>query len=430
MIIRFETVRLGLKNLFLHKLRSLLTVLGIIFGVAAVITMVAIGEGSKRRALAEIRGLGADNIIIRSVKPPEPKTTPGSRRQAQLRYGIKRIDLRRIEDTLTGINLTVPLKRIGTKITRGQHRAQGTAFGTTPRLPELASLRIERGRFLSDIDGQRLGRVAVIGAKIADELFPLQDPLGEEVYIDSFTFSVIGILNAPNATDTTASPLIGRDLSYDVYIPIETATKHFGDTAFRRKSGTWEASRVEISDLYLRVDRSVDVITLSEKLALLLDHEHKDTGDVEMIVPVQLLRQVERTQRMFNVLMVSIASISLLIGGIGIMNIMLATVTERTREIGIRRALGATRGHIVAQFLVETAVLSVMGGLLGIAGGFGATALVLAARGWFPAIERPHMTAWSVLVSFTVAVSIGIAFGVYPAVLASRQDPITALRHD
>ncbi|MEX0774767.1 MAG: ABC transporter permease [Phycisphaeraceae bacterium] len=428
----FETLRLGMANLMLHKLRSFLTVLGIIFGVAAVITMVAIGEGNKRKALAQIEQLGARNIIVRSVKPPAPASMGTS--SSMLTYGIKRLDLRRIEQTVGAIERIVPLKQVGARVSRGAHQVSASAFGTTPDLLLVTSLHLDRGRYLTREDQDRLSNVAVIGAEVAARLFPLTDPLGAELRIDRQAFTVIGVLRPVGLAGGAGTALVGRDLNFDIHIPLATARARFGDTSVRRSSGSVEATLVELTELYIEVADQNNVPAVADQVTRILDAEHAKSGDVTTVVPLELLEQAERTQRMFNLLMIAIASISLLVGGIGIMNIMLASVTERTREIGIRRALGATRKHIIAQFLVETTVLSGIGGALGVVIGWGGSAGVGGLQhilpGMFSEMGTPHTPPWAIIVSFTVAVTVGIAFGLYPAMQAARQDPIVALRHD
>jgi len=425
-----DTLRLGLASLLMHKLRSLLTALGIIFGVAAVISMVAIGEGNKHQALAAIKLLGARNIIIRSVKPAESQAPQTTRSHAALAYGITRLDVERIGQTVGGIDRLVPLKQVGSKIIHGQKLVHGAVLGTIAPLREVASLTVQSGRYLTDLDRLKSDNVAVVGATVAKQLFPLEDALGGLINVDGQAFRVVGVLQQIGLGTGEGAALVGRDLNLDVHIPLETANARYGDVTINRRSGTFEASRVELSELYIQVSRQQDVPAVAQQLSLLLDKAHQAKGDISTVVPYQLLEQVERTQRMFNAFMIAIASISLLVGGIGIMNIMLASVTERTREIGIRRALGATQHHIVAQFLVETTVLSGLGGLLGVAVGLLGTALLGFVGTWVPAMAPPRVTAWSIVVSVVVATLVGVAFGIYPAAKAAKQDPIVALRHD
>jgi len=429
LIFLLETLRLGLKNLMLHKLRSLLTALGIIFGVAAVITMVSIGEGKKIQALAEIKNLGSNNIIIRSVKPPDSGGAPQGRSR-MLDYGIQRRDLRRIEQTVRPIQRVVPLKQVSSTILAGSRRVPGEAYGTLPELLEVTSLTVSRGRYITDRDVNGQEKVIVIGAEVAETLFPLDDPLGEQIRIPPHTLRVVGVLERVGIAGGAGTALVGRDLNYDLHMPLSTARTLYGDVITKRSAGSFEATRTEVSEIYVQVPEQNDVASVAAKIQRVLDVVDTDRSDITLIVPLELIKQAERTQATFNQLMIAIASISLLVGGIGIMNIMLASVTERTREIGIRRAMGATRPHIISQFLVETTVLSGLGGVLGVAMGLGGTALIALLHYWQYEIERPQLTTWSIVASFCVAVGVGIVFGLYPAMQAARQDPIVALRHD
>jgi putative ABC transport system permease protein len=424
-----ETLRLGLANLLLHKLRSLLTALGIIFGVAAVITMVAIGEGNKQKALADIRQLGVQNIIVRSVKPPAPASVT-EENQRMVSYGLLRRDLRRIEQTVAPVEQLVPLKQVGAQVYQGIHTAPAAVYGTTPALREVASLRVARGRYLTPSDLDAVDNVAVIGSEVAERLFPLADPLEGIISVDEQKFRVVGVLAPVGLAGGAGSALVGRDLNFDVHIPLTTADARFGDLRVRRESGTFEATKVEISELLVRVPDEKMVVKVADQVERVLEAEHAEQQDVTVVVPLELLLQSERTMLMFNVLLTAIAAISLLVGGIGIMNIMLASVTERTREIGIRRALGATRKHIVSQFLVETTVLSAIGGVIGILAALGLVLVLVLLHETVNGVEKPQVTTWSVVVSFCVATGVGIIFGLYPAIQASRQDPIVALRHE
>jgi len=438
MLFLTETFRLGLRNLALHKLRSLLTVLGIIFGVCAVIVMVAIGEGNKLKILADIRGLGANNIILRSRKPPESTQAAGaSSRSMLVRYGLTREDLQRLKTTVGPVRLMVPLKQVAQRVTLGDRRVEANVLGTLPELVEVTSQHIARGRYLATADQRDVASVAVLGSNIAEQLFPLVDPIGQVIRIDALrstaSFRVIGVLAPTGLAGGRGGALVGRNLNDDVHLPISTAQARYGDRLILRSSGSFRAENVELTELVLQVPQQEWVTMVADKVKLALD-TRGPRNDVEVVVPIELLEQADRAQRNFNYLMTAIAALSLLVGGIGIMNIMLATVTERTREIGIRRALGATRRHIVWQFLVETTVLAGIGGVLGVLLGLGIFGLLNGTRHWFPErfteIAQPVVTLWSVVLSFCVATTVGVVFGLYPAVRASRQDPIVALRHD
>ncbi|MCA9271637.1 MAG: ABC transporter permease [Phycisphaerales bacterium] len=437
-----ETIRLGLSNLRLHMLRSFLTALGIIIGVSAVVTMVSIGEGSKAQALMQIERLGARNIIIRSQKPPQADQQGQSNQSFTSKFGLTRTDLGVIEEMFPHATAIVPLKELGSQVLRGDKRKTSQAFGTTPDMFEVAQLKLERGRYLTQADLDARAMVCVIGSEIAKEFFHLEDPVGETLRIDEKTFKVIGVLAPIGLSGGAGAALVGRDLNLDVHIPMTTARATFGDMVVRRGSGTFQASEVEVAEVYVQSAGREDVLTDADLMRRLLEVRHPKMEDIGLIVPYELLEEARRQALTWTVTLSAIAGISLLVGGIGIMNIMLANVTERTREIGIRRSLGATRKHIVWQFLVETGVLSMIGGLVGIGVGVGGSLLI----GWVtptlptwpvigklvpPDVQAPiALTPWSMIVAFTVASLTGLIFGLYPAMKASKQDPIVALRHD
>jgi putative ABC transport system permease protein len=426
-----ETLRLGLANLMLHKLRSLLTALGIIIGVGAVVAIAAYGEGSKQAALADIKELGANNIILRSVQPPEATEQEGEeeggffsedRGPQIMAYGLTRLDLRRLDTpSIQPVDEMVPLKKVGNFVYKGGYTAQSAqVYGTTPAIADAIPMTITRGRHLSPQDGEQLAPVAVLGADAAQDLFKLEDPLGNNFSIDGQKFVVVGVLE-PVGLAT------GRDINFDIYIPIETARARFGDQ--RSLPGGNVAERIEINELILRVPEPSLVEPIADKVRRVIEVGHPQ-DDVQIIVPLELIKQEARTQLLFTIMMIVIASLSLVVGGIGIMNIMLASVTERIREIGVRRAMGATRRHIIAQFIVETTTLSVIGGALGVLFGLLLAGVAAVLANYFPQIETPIPVAWSMIVGFVAAVVVGLLAGLYPAIRAAWQDPIVALRHD
>ncbi|MEO0475228.1 MAG: ABC transporter permease [Planctomycetota bacterium] len=433
-----ETLRLGLANLMLHKLRSLLTALGIIIGVGAVVAIAAYGEGSKQAALADIKELGANNIILRSVRPPESieeeqeEQSGGGRGRGRgdseerevlvTPYGLTRLDMRRLDtESIQPIDEMVPLKRVGNFVYKNGITAQAAVvYGTTPTIGDAIPMTVVRGRQLTQQDGEQIAPVAVIGADAAQDLFRLEDPLGNSFSIDSQRFTVVGVLE-PVGLAT------GRDINFDIYIPIETARARFGDQ--RMLPGGNAAELIEINELIIRVPEPSQVEPIADKVRRVIAVGHTQ-DDVQVIVPLELIKQEARTQLLFTIMMIVIASLSLIVGGIGIMNIMLASVTERIREIGVRRAMGATRRHIIAQFIVETTTLSVIGGLLGVVFGLALAGIAAILANYFPGIETPIPVAWSMIVGFVAAVVVGLLAGLYPAVRAAWQDPIVALRHD
>ncbi|HEY7090755.1 MAG TPA: ABC transporter permease [Tepidisphaeraceae bacterium] len=431
----YETLRLGLKNLHLHKLRSLLTALGIIFGVAAVIVMVAIGNGAKLEARKQMDKLGAQNILIRSVKPPESNDA-SSRTQRVLEYGLKRIDVERIRQTVPGLAKVVELRDSEARVVRGDTRANAAAIGTTADIFSVLNLHLARGEYFTQIQFDQAQPVCVLGAVAARQLFPYQDPLGQAIQVGGngqsiVLLTVIGVLE-PTGLRAGADNvgIMQRDIDQDIYFPLKLSQQVFGDTFTRVQAGTRERKQIELTECWLQAARSEDVEGMSKVIENMLDMAHPGLRDVNIKAPIEILRNAERLNRIFNFVMVGIASLSLVVGGIGIMNIMLATVTERTREIGIRRALGAKQKHITLQFLIETTVISLAGGIIGIAIGMGGAKMVTLVASYFNAQYPTDITTWSVIVSFAVSGSIGVLFGLYPAVTAAKMDPIEALRHE
>jgi putative ABC transport system permease protein len=439
-----ETIRLGLNNIRLHLLRSVLTALGIILGVAAVITMSSLGEGAKREALAQIERLGARNIIVRSQKPPENQGQQQGQRQQSFvsKFGITRADLDVIQANFPDADAIVPLKEVGNQILREGRRQTSQTYGTTPDFAKVANLVVARGRYLTPQDLEQQAMVCVIGAEVASQFFVLDDPLDNTIRVDEKPFRIVGVLAPIGLAGGRGAALVGRDLNLDVHIPITTARQAFGDAVFRRSSGSFQASETQISEVFVSVPVRERVIADSLRLRRIMEQRHGDQKDFSIIVPFELLEQARKQALTWTIVFGFIAGISLLVGGIGIMNIMLATVTERTREIGIRRAIGATRKHILWQFLVETSVLSTVGGLIGVGLGVSGSVFVEWAVPRLPhlpylgsffnadATLPTQVTTWSIMLSFAVAVATGLVFGIYPARRAAAQDPIVALRHD
>jgi len=437
-----ETILLGLKSLRLHALRSVLTSLGIVLGVASVIVMVSIGEGNKRSALRAIQSLGATNVIVRSQRPPESQQVGSQRRSFVAKFGMVSADMRRLEQFVDATAI-IPLKSVGSEVSVGASRVVSQTFGTVPALQDVANLRVQSGgRYLVEEDLNRRAPVAVIGSEIAKLFFPLTNPLNKKIRIDSRVFTVVGVLEPIGLAGGAGSALVGRDLNKDVHIPMTTASLEFGDIVVRRESGSFSGEEVEISEIYLTAPTTDDVIHMAEHVRNVMEVGHPLLRDVEIIVPWELLENVRRTTATTNILLTAIAAISLLVGGIGIMNIMLASVVERTREIGIRRAVGASRNDIATQFLIETGSLSAIGGLIGIGLGIGISVGLESFLPWILSLPglrgiadvsvglETQITGWSIVVSFLVAAGTGLVFGIYPAIIASRQDPIVALRHD
>jgi putative ABC transport system permease protein len=415
-------LRIGFKSIGLHALRSALTVVSIVLGVASVIVMLAVGEGARFRAIQQIKDMGATNIIVRSVKPLED---PKQRQQEGiLTYGLTYRDLERIRETIPTIVSVTPLREFRKDIRVFDRSLEGRVVSVMPNYLETNGLKMAQGRFITDLDNEKYENVVVLGAETAEVLFPVDDPIGKSVRVgENHYYRVIGVTEKRSASAGIGGSLTAQDYNRDVYIPFDTDRVRFGSTLFYVKAGTYQMERLDISQITVAVDSMTHVRKTATILQCLLDQFHTQK-DVSIVVPLDLLQKAEETQRLFTIVLGAIASISLIVGGIGIMNIMLATVTERTREIGIRRALGAKRRDIANQFLAESMLLSSTGGLIGIALGV-LLSILVAKKSGMPTIIQP----WSPFLAFTVSVGVGLVFGTYPARRAAHMDPIEALRH-
>jgi putative ABC transport system permease protein len=414
-----RTVRLGLKSLLLHKLRSSLTTAGILFGVASVIAMLAVGEGASQEALMRFRDMGVTNVLIRSTKPEETQQSSSSNMMQAVRYGLFYQEADRIENLLPDTTV-VRVREIQRGVVRGENWRPTVVVGTEPAFLDVTNMRIAEGRWLADLDNTHQSNVCVLGASLAKTLFPLENPIDQTILAGAEDrFRVVGVLEYQGRA---AGP---QGTTYDecVFVPLKSSRRRFGDTVRNISSNRFET--VELHEIKVKMKSSQEVESAAAVLRDMLLPLHKDHGDVEITVPLELLRQEEASKRMFNIVLAVIASISLLVGGIGIMNVMLATVTERTREIGIRRALGAKRKNIISQFLVEAGVLSALGGIVGVALGM---IVPIAIEEWFDqktAILVPH-----VVLAFGISAMVGVVFGIYPAWRAANMDPVEALRHE
>jgi len=416
-----RTIRLGISSLLLHKLRSLLTTLGVLFGTGSVIAMLAIGEGASEEAQEQIRQLGSRNIILRSVKPREDFAT-GQQAVRVISYGLTEEDLARVQETFPAVTRVVPVREIYEEVRRGDRAMNPRVLASLPVYRDVTGRVVAEGRFLADADLTNTAHVCVLSDEVARYLFPFESPLDKEIKIGGDYYTVVGTLLGRVRASSDAAPA-GKSTA-EVFIPLETGQKWYGSMQVRLRAGSREMEEVELHEMVVEADGPENVPLVAAACREMLARNHP-LSDYEIVVPLELLIRAEETKRIFNIVLGSIASISLLVGGIGIMNVMLATVTERTREIGIRRALGAKRRHIVTQFLVETVVLSVGGGLVGVAVGL-LFPLVVEAL----ADMRTIVTPAAPLVAFLISAGVGVVFGLYPAVRAARMDPVEALRHE
>ena len=413
-------VRLGVKTLLLHKLRSLLTMLGVVFGVGSVVAMLAVGEGASREALEQIRKLGSHNVIVTAMKPTE-ESTSSTQRMRMLIYGLTYEDEVRVREGFASATRVVPAKIIRKEARLGERTLELRVVGTTPEWFELVPRPLLAGRMLLASDREQRTNVAVLTEYGARRLLAASNTLGQVLRVGTHAFEVVGIVRSEGGQGSSVQT---PDQEVDAYITIDVARARFGDVFTRMSSGSMEREQVELHQLIVEARSLDEVEPMAAALQAMFDRFHPKK-DVRISVPLALLRQAEATKRTFNIVLGSIAGISLLVGGIGIMNIMLASVTERTKEIGIRRAIGAKRRQIVGQFLIETVVLSSIGGVMGVALGMAIPRVITYAAG-MPTV----VTAWSVALAFGISGAVGVVFGLYPAVRAARLDPIEALRHE
>ena len=428
----WKLIQVGIKNLLLHKLRSLLTLLGVILGVGSVIAMLAVGEGSKKEALARIRSLGADNVIVRSVKPvlegddSAEEDDGGEEQISVLQYGLRHTDLGRFKSNLPTVKQAVPVALVTCEASQKQHRIPNArVLGTTSEFLAVKNLRVQRGRFVTATDVRNVWNVAVLAAGSARKLFQFVDPINKHILVGEDVYRVVGVLSSQDSGNNTPGAVGQKNLNEDIYIPISCVQRRLGEQQEIRSAGSRSVEEMQLSEITLRVTDEKYVTQTAEMARRLLLRSHPNANDFSIQVPLELLAQANEEKRMWNLVLGSIAGISLLVGGIGIMNIMLASVTERTREIGIRRALGARKSDISAQFLVETVLLSATGGVLGVVVGVLIPTIVSALTELDTVISL-----WSVGLSFGISVGIGILFGWYPAQRAAALDPIEALRHE
>ncbi len=412
----------AIRGVLLHKLRSMLTVLGLVFGVASVIVMLAVAEGASRQAQRQIQALGVNNLIVRSVKPTSQSNEIDFRSWEQ-EFGLTYDDLRRIKETMTTVVGITPLREFPQEARYADQAISARLVAVHPSYFETNRIALALGRLLEPSDLERRENVCVVGEKIAREVFRGKSPVGKSIQVgNQHFFRIVGVQAYKTPSAGVGSSLAAQDLNVDVVIPLTTDRSRIGDVIERAEQGSYTRQRLELSQITIEVVDRHQVRSTADALEGLLAKYHP-RGDYAITVPLDLLEQAQATQRIFNFVLGATAAISLLVGGIGIMNIMLATVSERTREIGIRRALGAKQNDIILQFLIETASLSLFGTAVGVGLGLLAPWLVTYLSGMDTVV-----TLKSVLIASLVSLAVGIVFGIYPARRAAMLDPIEALR--
>lgn len=411
MNIRIE-IRESMDSLFQHKLRTLLTLLGIIFGVGAVIAMLSIGKGAEQEALELIDSMGLRNIIVKGKMFEEARL----KEIRENSLGLSLQDLSSVLDTLPLLSASSAGKQIKTyALFSGHGESEAEVWGVTSSYQDLANIQITEGRFLLPTDDQIQSSVCVIGSRVAQVLFPSQPALGRPIKINQVWMRVVGVIKDRNLARDDFQGVSLKGEQNKIYLPLQTALRRF---AFKPLEN-------EIDEFRVQLRPGESSATAAASIDYLLQKRHKGSADYELVVPEALLDQNRKTQNIFTIVMACIAGISLLVGGMGVMNIMLASVLERTAEIGLRRALGATERDIQRQFLLETFTVSSVGGLIGILFGFFLSGAIAFFAGW-----AVGWSLWAIILSVGVCSLVGLVFGIYPAVKASRLNPIEALRHD
>ncbi|MDR2955989.1 MAG: ABC transporter permease [Prevotella sp.] len=408
-----ENVRLAISGLGDHKFRSFLTMLGIIFGVASVIAMLSIGEGAKREAIAKYQDLGVNNIIVREKKLSDSELEEV---RAKFSQGLSIQDANVIKEIVPGVNRVATQAEINTEIKYADKSIKSTIIGISPDFLHMMNLRIDQGEFISEQHYNNKLKVCVLGAGVAYGLFQKENPIGQMVKIEDQWLEVIGILESKTLFTETVGELAARDLNADVYVPLSTFLNRF----------TRENELAsEIQQITVQIENSSRLLEASKLIDEIIKRHHFNNNDYGIVIPYELLKQEEKEREIFNILLGAIAAISLLVGGIGIMNIMLATVMERTREIGIRRAIGAKKIDIMSQFVTEAVAISITGGIIGVLLGVTLSLTVTL----FTDIST-YIRPYSIFIAFAFSVIVGISFGYLPAKNAANLKPVDSIRYE
>lgn len=408
-------IKMGLLSLIAHKLRSLLTMMGMIFGVGAVVAMLSITAGAQKEMMSFIDQLGVNNIIVDAKEAVDRNELQQTRTTSP---GMSFRDFRAIRENVQGVEAMTPRKKFKpTRVLPKTAQELPQLVGVFPNFVEINSLKLVAGRFFTENENLRSAPVCVLGDTAKLNLLGFKPAVGEFVKVNDVWLQVIGVLTPQASADTDTDSPGALNRNNTIIAPLNTVMRRFEDNTSYLKD--------EIDGIYLRVANGVDSVETSNVVRAILNATHKDAGDFTVTVPAGLLEERRRTQFIFSVVMICIAGISLLVGGIGIMNIMLATVLERTKEIGVRRAIGARQADIVRQFMTEAVLISIVGGLIGIACGFLLSRIIATAAGWSTVV-----TFSSIAIAFGVSVFIGLLFGIYPAMQAARLDPIEAMRYE
>lgn len=403
-----ELLRLSLEALARHKLRTFLGVTGIVIGVAAVTAMLSVGEGARREVIRQVELLGLNNVVLRPVPVQAGREGP-SGRPARLSF-----------DDVDRLRVLVPISAAWSPLIERFANLDGPAgsagtnvLGVAPDYQRIMQLKAAQGRLLAVLDVDHDQRVCVLGSSVVKALYGSANPIGRSLRIDSDSYGVVGVLETRASPGTSGGTLSPRDLNKAVLVP--------------GRRGTFLGQPSSINELWMQVpnDGGLPVAEAGAVAAHALHQLHQDDAGFELLIPQDLLQQRLSTQRTFNIVLGSVAVLSLLVGGIGIMNMMLASVLERTSEIGLRRTVGATHWSITCQFLLESTLMTTAGGVLGVAVGAFASVVVTRYAGW-----PSYVSLWAVGASLLVAGGVGLFFGTYPARRAARLEPVEAVRYE
>ena len=398
-------IQLAIRGLALHKLRSTLSALGIVFGVAAVVAMLSVGEGARREILAEVGRLGINRVTVRAGSLSRSTEVEAGKLQSP---GLSLADAEAISEVSPNVESLAPVRTASEQIANGERRAEATLLATTPSFARTEELALAGGRFVADADVSDAKRVIVLGHELRELLFPYDEPVGSGVRIGGEWYSVVGALE-PRELSRQGGRMSGRNLNRVAFVPLSCLPRERG----------------LLDEIAIRIDDPGKVRDSARLIESVVRRRHRGALDFEIVVPQELLAGYERARFQFNVVVGAVAALSLLVGGIGIMNIMLANVSERIREIGIRRSLGASREDITRQFLAEALLLTTVGGIAGIVLGFALALGISSYAGWPTAVS-----VRAILAALILAAATGIGFGLYPAMQAARSSPVEALRRE
>jgi putative ABC transport system permease protein len=460
-MIRFSTIipqrllanlYIAIDAVFANKVRSLLTGLGIIFGVAAVIAMLAIGNGAQQEILDQIKLVGVNNIVVKPIveqKEEKIEEQVGQKEKKKFSPGLTVRDVRSVQATIPGIAKISPEIILDTYVIRNGLRRSAKLVGVEPTYFEIYNFSMEMGQMFSE-EQMRMGApVCIVGYSIKSKFFPTENPIGKSIKVGQHWLTITGVLHERMVSDASISKLGIRDFNMDIYVPLQTILIRYknrdkitaeqlrlesirsrGMVSSNNQNATGETEQEkknyhQLDRLVIQVDETSQLAPTAEILSRMLQRRHYDVVDYEIEIPELLLKQQQRTNDIFNYVLGAIAGISLLVGGIGIMNIMLASVLERIKEIGLRLSIGAKKSDVVQQFLFEAIMISVSGGIIGVVLGV-AMAYIVSEFAGIPTI----ISFTSIVLSFGVAATVGLIFGIAPARKAASQDPITSLRYE